>query len=370
MERFRTVKVRHLVFLYCLGLAMVFLLVFLLLSALLQRVQVPQVLQGTYVSIDGAVNTLQGIRIPWEELTQRTLSEQALQALYAPYLKGLVLRAVLLSALVFLLLSLAFAALLARWLLSPVEEAAERLQNGAGGHASTNRPLPQELSQIVRSFQQLQDRYDNLSADFENLSAYISHEQKNALALLRSTLQNEAPSLSRRVGDQIRRMVQDLDDILTLTASTPPMEAVDLTLLCGRAADEYRQVCPSLAFDFSEDADCTVRGSELLLYRAVSNLIDNAIKYGEGKPVSVYVGVQRDCPYVSVSDQGVGIRMEQQEKIFESRYRIGSRRKDGYGIGLSLVRHVAQLHGGFVWVESREHCGSTLKLILPPFTPD
>ncbi len=365
MERSHTVNLRHLVFRYCLELVLLSLLVSLLLFRPLQPVQLPK-LPGTYVSADGAVPTLWGLQIPWEEIEQRTLSQEALQALYIPYLRGVLLRAVLSSALLFLLLSLAFAALLTRRLLSPIEKTAAHLQHPDSRQIP--KDLPWELSQIAEAFQQLQEKYNRLSADFENLSAYISHEQKNALALLRSTLQNEAPNLSLRVGGQIQRMVLDLDDILTLTANTPHVEAVDLTLLCGQAADEYHRVYPSLSFDFMEDADCTVRGNELLLYRAVSNLIDNAIKYGEGKPVSVYVGIQRDCPYVSVSDQGMGIRMEQQEKIFESQYRIGSRKKDGYGIGLSLVRHVAQIHSGFVWVESQEHCGSTLKLILPPFT--
>lgn len=107
-----------------------------------------------------------------------------------------------------------------------------------------------------------------------------------------------------------------------------------------------------------------------MVYRAVSNLIENAIKYGADKPVTVYVGTQKGCPYVSVEDQGIGIRMEQQEKIFESRYRIGSRKKDGYGIGLSLVRHVAELCGGFVWVDSKEGCGSKFKIVFPAFTQD
>lgn len=62
--------------------------------------------------------------------------------------------------------------------------------------------------------------------------------------------------------------------------------------------------------------------------------------------------------------------MEQQEKIFENRYRIGNRQKNGYGIGLSLVRHVAELCGGFVWVESEEAKGSKFKLIFPAFTMD
>ena len=231
MERFHTVTMRHLVFRYWLGLVLLSLLVSLLLFRLLQPVQLPQ-LPGTYVSADGAVRTLWGLQIPWEELEQRTLSQEALQALYVPYLRGVLLRAVSISALLFLLLSLAFAALLTKRLLSPIEKTAEHLHRPSGRQIPGG--LPQELSQIAEAFQQLQEKYNRLSADFENLSAYISHEQKNALALLRSTLQNEAPNLSPRVGGQINHMVQDLDDILTLTANAPHMEAVDLTLLRRR----------------------------------------------------------------------------------------------------------------------------------------
>lgn len=369
MERFRKIKFQNFVLLYSLCLIVVFILVAAIFIVNI-RIDVPEQMQGYYVSIDGVGITEQGFTIPWEELERRVVTERELHTLFAPYYMSVIIRTTLIAFIISLLLSFVFAHILTRRIVKPVEETAKNLKNIRGKTNLANIAFPKELSDIETAFREAQEEIACLYADFENLSSFISHEQKNSLALLRAMIQNECSAVGDRATAQLDRMVKSLDDILTLSANESKLEKVDLSLICGMAVDEYKRVYRDISFDFDEDAVLYIAGHELMVHRAVSNLIDNAIKYGADKPIAVYVGTQGGCPYVSVEDQGIGISMQQQEKIFESRYRIGSRKKDGYGIGLSLVRHVAELCGGFVWVDSMENCGSKFKLVFPTFTLD
>ena len=369
MERFRKIKFQHLLLLYSLCLLLVFILAATLFLVNMQ-IDVPEQMQGYYVSVDGTVASEQGLTIPWGEFHRRVIAGQEIHTLFAPYYVSAIIRATLIAFLISLLLSFVFAYILTRRIVKPIEATANSLKYIGGKNMLPQTAFPKELSEIESAFREVREETARLYADFENLSAFLSHDQKNSLALLRATIQNECPAAGASAIAQLDRMVNSLDDILTLSTNEIKLEKVDLLLICGMAADEYKRIYPAISFDFDEDAALSIAGHELLLYRAISNLIDNAMKYGENKPIKVYVGSQGGCPYVSVEDQGIGISGKQQEKIFESRYRIGNRKKDGYGIGLSLVRHVAGLCGGFVWVDSQENHGSKFKLVFPAFTQD
>ena len=106
---------------------------------------------------------------------------------------------------------------------------------------------------------------------------------------------------------------------------------------------------------------------------AVTNLVDNAVKYSEaGARVQVTAAaVPGDLIEIAVSDEGIGIPSRDLERIFERFYRVDrarSRATGGTGLGLSIVRHVAQAHGGEVVVESTEGVGSTFRLRIPAQT--
>ncbi|MDE5588705.1 MAG: HAMP domain-containing histidine kinase [Acetatifactor sp.] len=369
MQKFRRIKFQNFVLLYTLCLIVVFILVAFILI-LNVKIDIPEQLQGYYVSVDGAAFTENGLLIPLNELEKSVVTELEIHSLFIPYYASIITRTTLTAFAISLILSFGFAHILTGRIIKPIEETANSLKNRNKKAINLRIAFPKELSDIESAFSDVKTEISCLYADFENLSSFISHEQKNSLALLRAVIQNECPAVAERTTAQLDRMVKSLDDILTLSANESVLEKVDLPLICGMAVDEYKKVYPDISFDFDEESDLYIAGQELLVYRAVSNLIDNAVKYGQDKPVAVYVGTQNDCPYVSVEDFGIGINMEQQEKIFENRYRVGSRKKDGYGIGLSLVRHVAELCGGFVWVDSRENCGSKFKLVFPVFTPD
>ncbi|RAQ28269.1 hypothetical protein DPQ25_09705 [Hydrogeniiclostridium mannosilyticum] len=92
---------------------------------------------------------------------------------------------------------------------------------------------------------------------------------------------------------------------------------------------------------YFEGQDATILAKERWIYQAVGNLIDNAVKYGSEQPIAVFVQTRHGSVIITVQDHGIGIPLERQEQIFQNRYRVHQLKRDGYGIGLSLVAPAA-----------------------------
>jgi signal transduction histidine kinase len=116
-----------------------------------------------------------------------------------------------------------------------------------------------------------------------------------------------------------------------------------------------------------EDQPDPVSGDPTQLHQAISNLVDNAIKYSPpGEQVQVALNVHDRNVVVKVRDAGPGIPAKDIPHIFDKFYRVrGEGSKGGAGLGLTLVRSIAEAHGGWVWVESEQREGSTFTLQLP-----
>ncbi|MGC8736190.1 MAG: ATP-binding protein [Dissulfurimicrobium sp.] len=119
------------------------------------------------------------------------------------------------------------------------------------------------------------------------------------------------------------------------------------------------------------EKDVLIVASPSAIEQAVVNLIDNAVKYSsEGSGVAVVMEVQGAEAVLSVSDEGPGIPTDALDKVFERFYRLGNDKTGGAGLGLSIVRQVAQIHNGRTWVEGRLGHGSTFYLAVPVSLPD
>lgn len=122
-----------------------------------------------------------------------------------------------------------------------------------------------------------------------------------------------------------------------------------------------------LVLDVEEDEPQVIYGDPTQLRQAVSNLVDNAIKFsGHGQEVRVALVTQEDNILIKVNDQGQGIPSKHIPHVFEKFYQVNEEnRRGGAGLGLTLVRSIAEAHGGWVWVESEQEKGSTFTLQLP-----
>jgi len=149
------------------------------------------------------------------------------------------------------------------------------------------------------------------------------------------------------------------------------IEVFDLGSTVDEAIELNQFLADSKGVKISSDtpADILVLGDAGLISMAVKNLIENAVLYSDsGSNVGVGLTVDEDFAEVTVTDQGIGIPVDQQERIFERFYRVDpsrSRETGGTGLGLSIVKHAANNHGGDVTVFSRPNLGSTFTLRIP-----
>jgi two-component system phosphate regulon sensor histidine kinase PhoR len=227
-------------------------------------------------------------------------------------------------------------------------------------------------------------RYQELRKEFV---ANVSHELRTPLTVIKGfteTLRDGAmadpvagpkflATIARHV-DQLTNLVNDLLELSRLESSPemPRRVSVDLGSLTRRVADllapASQKKNQALTVDINGPLP-RVSANPDYLERAVSNLVDNAIKYTpEQGRVSVSVWAENGHVAVEVSDNGIGIPLADLERIFERFYRVDrSRSRDmgGTGLGLSIVKHIAQVHGGSIDVASTPGSGSRFRLKIP-----
>ncbi|MBM7505542.1 sensor histidine kinase [Agromyces aurantiacus] len=225
-------------------------------------------------------------------------------------------------------------------------------------------------------------RLDEVRRDF---IANISHELKTPIAsvsLLAEALDHAAdePEQVRRFADRLSvestRLAHITGEVIELSRlqardALRRDELLDVDRIVAAAVDQNRVVAAAKGVEVAVRAKsgAEVYGDQALLVVAVHNLVSNAIAYSsEGGRVGVGVIVDGDAVEISVADQGIGIAPEDLDRVFERFYRVDqarSRNTGGSGLGLSIVKHTVQNHGGDVRVWSRPGRGSTFTIRLP-----
>ncbi|WP_438856860.1 sensor histidine kinase [Enterococcus sp. AZ007] len=144
---------------------------------------------------------------------------------------------------------------------------------------------------LSEAFNKLKGKFDGHLEDYRRLNSYLTHEQKNDIAILRANLEVEGQQANQGNLILLDRLTDSIDDILTLSTNMNDLgeEHVDVSLVCAEVCDAYRRNYPDIFFVFNEEEATMVHGRASWIYRAVSNLVDNAIKYGEGELVTVTI---------------------------------------------------------------------------------
>ncbi|WP_448005629.1 sensor histidine kinase [Agromyces bauzanensis] len=225
-------------------------------------------------------------------------------------------------------------------------------------------------------------RLDEVRRDFV---ANISHELKTPIAsvsLLAEALDQAADEPERvrrfagRLSIEANRLAHITSEVIELSRlqardALRPDELVDVDDVVAAAVDQNRVVAAAKHVDVAMRAStkAKVYGDRALMIVAVHNLVANAIAYSnEGGRVGVGAKVVGDTVEIAVTDQGIGMDPEELERVFERFYRIDqarSRNTGGSGLGLSIVKHTVQNHGGDVRVWSQPGRGSTFMIRLP-----
>ena len=289
--------------------------------------------------------------------------------------------------------------------LTPLQKLTSEVSQIQAQNLSTQLAVPNskdEIAQLTSSFNEMLARLDNAFSTQKQFSANAAHELRTPLAVLQTNLEVfekkqepemvEYQQLFTMIKEQTARLSQLVGTLLDMTnlKSVPRTDHVSLEELVDEVFCDLDPVAEkagiSIHFDDSSSQDWhtdvhtpdasalnnnirNITGSYVLLYRAVYNLVENAIKYNRPNgSVTVSVKEKNGQAMILVKDTGIGISPENQKKIFDPFFRVDksrSRAMGGAGLGLALVDSIAKEHGGTVNVLESSETGSTIALMLP-----
>ena len=289
--------------------------------------------------------------------------------------------------------------------LTPLQKLTSEVSQIQAQNLSTQLAVPNskdEIAQLTSSFNEMLARLDNAFSTQKQFSANAAHELRTPLAVLQTNLEVfekkqepemvEYKQLFTMIKEQTARLSQLVGTLLDMTnlKSVPRTDQVTLEELVDEVFCDLDPVAEkagiSIHFDDSSSQDLytdvhtpdasalnnnirNITGSYVLLYRAVYNLVENAIKYNRPNgSVTVSVKEKNGQAMILVKDTGIGISPENQKKIFDPFFRVDksrSRAMGGAGLGLALVDSIAKEHGGSVKVLESNEKGSIIALMLP-----
>ncbi|MCY1073902.1 sensor histidine kinase [Archangium lansingense] len=213
------------------------------------------------------------------------------------------------------------------------------------------------------------------------LVGVAAHDLGNPLLALQLRLQRlraqtrqdaraqEGLTLVEREARRMSVLVHDLLDLSRLSAGRLPLdlEELDLTALTREVAERFSDQATAAGSSLVVHAQGPVRGrwDRQRLDRVATNLLSNALKFGQGHPIEVHVLADGDRARLAVKDHGVGLPPDAQERLFGRFERLGDTGRPGSGLGLYIVHQLVEAHGGTIHVSSRPGHGATFTVELP-----
>ncbi len=242
-------------------------------------------------------------------------------------------------------------------------------------------PGNNEFSRLAGTFDQLFERLERAFESEKQFTADASHELRTPVSIIKGACEyarkyDETPEERQETLEMIERQASKMSELISQLLSmtrldqgveSANMAAVDLSnLVCETLTG---QDFDSTRLTINADKPVWVAGDASLLSVLVKNLVTNAFKYGKPEGHVWVTTAQRGGEAtVSVRDDGIGIPPEQQEKIWQRFYQVDPSRSGvsgGVGLGLAMVRQIAELHGGHMTLESVPELGSVFTLHLP-----
>ena len=269
--------------------------------------------------------------------------------------------------------------------LRPIREFSDKIekvqaQNLADSRIEENQV--KELNQLSVSYNRMLERLSDAFEIQRQFTANAAHELRTPLALMQVQLDlyhsnshpgNDADTVQMikmvtEQNDRLNKMVKTLLDMSELQTVGRDDEII-LDALVDEVLEDLEPLAETKNIRLiGKCKDITMVGSDILIYRLVYNLVENAIKYNHsGGQVTVTADRKEKHVYLSVEDTGAGIPEELKERVFEPFFRVDksrSRELGGVGLGLALVREIVRVHDGSIMVKSNPSGGTIFEVVL------
>ena len=279
--------------------------------------------------------------------------------------------------------------LLTRYLTTPILRLREASQHLAAGELSTRAAAEMErrqdeLGSLVRDFNTMADRIEELISRQRQLVSDVSHELRSPLARLNVALdigrqrKGDDPAFDQMEQDleSMNEMIGRLLSIARLDASTTPvaMTEVDLSELVSKIVRSAQfELQESNAVHLTMSGQYFVQANAELLHSAIENVMRNAIRYTEGdSPIEVCLRSQEFAPSnfvrLAIRDHGSGVPESELLNIFQPFYRVAEDRdrlSGGTGLGLAIAERVVRIHGGTIHARNAAPHGLEVEILLP-----
>lgn len=238
--------------------------------------------------------------------------------------------------------------------------------------ASEPQPIPvdgpKEVRELATAFNEMQQRVKKLVDERTLMLAAVSHDLKSPLARMRLRVEAIEDEEGRRdLETDLDDMIQMIDSSLEFLKSDhtgEELQRLDLGILIGTICDDFSDRGYAVTLD--RQGKAVLSGRRLALKRAFTNLIGNAIKYGTTARVKVNATAQTLT--IVIEDDGLGIPIDQLDKVYAPFYRVEtSRSRDtgGTGLGLTVALSVITAHGGTLRLKNRSEGGLVASVVLP-----
>lgn len=240
-----------------------------------------------------------------------------------------------------------------------------------------------ELQDLIVTFNDLLSKLSETFVMQKNFVSYVSHEFKTPLASMMGNLEvfslkDRSPEEYRRLCNTLLQQIHELEatlDTLLIISDLRNKSDVSASLrideliweIIARLNEQYRQTLITVNIEVAPEDEqlLTVAYDKTQLLIALFNLIENAVKYAQEKPVEILLGNKNDLLYLSITDQGIGIPADQLERISQPFYRAdNATRIQGSGLGLSIALRVLEKSGIQYKITSKENKGTCIELLF------
>ena len=260
---------------------------------------------------------------------------------------------------------------------------AERVQMQSLAEITLSEDEAVEFSRLSRAVNQMLRRLNQAFDAQQQFVGNAAHELRTPLALMQARLDlymstdhgdscpetAETIAMMREQTERLSRMVRTLLDMSELK-TVPRTDRIQLAPMIEEVLADLSPLAEKSGVTLSQSGeDLWITGSDVLVYRAIFNLVENGVKYNRpGGSVCAAVSRRGEEAMIEIKDTGCGIPEDFRESVFQPFFRVDksrSREKGGVGLGLSLVWEIAHLHGGDVRVRESGETGTVIEMTLP-----